>query len=225
MAINSGVYAADGSLRVTVVDGTTHVGVYAADGSINVKVSNGTTDHGFYHWASGAVLVTVRSVAGGSVYAADGSLYVSETPFVHGSQHVTAVSGSLGRITTPILAMDPAWTTADSTPDFIADFDGTVAAGDVFRLQIQAAGGNWSSLLSDTTHTITAPEDAANKASLSNGSLSNGNYEARCNVTHGTTSNWSNTVSFTVAAVSANRRISSAGDVRISSTGDTRIFS
>ena len=96
MAINRGVYAAYGSLRVTVVDGNSHVGVYAADGSINVKVSNGTTDRGFYHWASGAILVTVRSTAGASIYAADGSLYVSETPYKHGSQRVTVVSGSLG---------------------------------------------------------------------------------------------------------------------------------
>lgn len=95
MAINSGVYAADGSLRVTVVDGTAHVGVYAADGSINVKKSNGSTDRGIYHWASGAILVTVRASAGASIYAPDGSLYVSESPYVSGSQRVTVVSGSL----------------------------------------------------------------------------------------------------------------------------------
>lgn len=95
MAINSGVYAQDGSLRVTVVDGSSHVGMYASDGSINVKKSNGSSDRGFYHWASGAVLVTVRSSAGGGVYAPDGSLYVSESPFVYGSQRVTVVSGSL----------------------------------------------------------------------------------------------------------------------------------
>lgn len=121
---------------------------------------------------------------------------------------LTAVLGGAGVSpdlpTAPVLAMDPIWTTADATPDFIADFDDTVVAGDSFRLQIQASGGDWSSPVSDTNHLITAPEDAANEASLSNGSLSNGNYEARCNVTHGTTSNWSNTVSFTVAAASNN---------------------
>ena len=106
--------------------------------------------------------------------------------------------------TAPVLAMDPLWVTTDATPDFVADFDDTVGAGDDFRLQIQAAGGDWSVLVSDTAHTITAPEDAANEASLSNGSLANANYEARCNVTHGSTSNWSNTVSFTIAAVSSN---------------------
>jgi hypothetical protein len=96
MAIDSGVYAADGSFRVTVVDGTSHVGLYAADGSFNVKESNGTTDRGIYHWASGAILVTVRASAGASIYAPDGSLYVSESPYVHGSQRVTVVSGSFG---------------------------------------------------------------------------------------------------------------------------------
>jgi hypothetical protein len=96
MAIDSGVYAADGSFRVTVVDGTSHVGLYAADGSFNVKESNGTTDRGIYHWASGALLVTVRASAGASIYASDGSLYVSESPYVHGTQRVTAVSGSFG---------------------------------------------------------------------------------------------------------------------------------
>lgn len=198
MAIDSGIYAADGSLRVTVVDGTTYVGTYASDGSLNVKIRS---DEFGYYDQSGAMLVTVRSVAGSSLYAPDGSIYVSASPYVYGSVRVTAVSGSLvGGPTAPVLAMDPLWTTADNTPDFTANFDVTVAAGDDFRLQIQAAGGDWSSLLSDTTHTITAPEDAADEASLSNGTLSNGNYEARCNVTHGTTSNWSNTVSFTIAA-------------------------
>ena len=193
----NGFYAADGSMNVTVVDGTSFKGVFAADGSINIKVRS--SEYGVYH-SCGALLVTVRSVAGNSIYTPDGSLYVSASPYVSGSQRVTVVSGSLSSITTPVLAMDPLWVTTDNTPDFTADFDDTVAAGDAFRLQIQVAGGNWSSPVSDTNHTITAPEDAANEANLSNGLLSNGNYEARCNVTHGTTSNWSNTVSFTVSA-------------------------
>lgn len=122
---------------------------------------------------------------------------------------LTAVLGGAGVSpdlpTAPVLAMDPAWTTADNTPDFVADVDDTVAAGDDTRLQIQAALGDWSVLLSNTTHEITAPEDAANEVSQANGSLSNGDYEARMNVTTASgTSAWSNTVSFTVAAVVAN---------------------
>lgn len=122
-------------------------------------------------------------------------------PVISRSFLITVTEAVVVLPTAPVLAMDPLWTSADSTPDFTADFDATVEAGDDFRLQIQAAGGDWSSPVSDTTHTITAPEDTADEASLSNGSLSNGNYEARCNVTDGIlTSNWSNTVSFTVAA-------------------------
>jgi hypothetical protein len=37
-----GLYASDGSLRVTVVDGSTFTGLYAADGSINVVVVEAT---------------------------------------------------------------------------------------------------------------------------------------------------------------------------------------
>jgi hypothetical protein len=101
--------------------------------------------------------------------------------------------------------MHPSWVTTDSEPDFTIDVDDTVVAGDDVRLQVQAAGGDWSVLISDTTHEITAPEDAANEIDLALAALPNANYEARANVTDGVvTSNWSNTVSFTVAATSNN---------------------
>ena len=109
--------------------------------------------------------------------------------------------------TAPVLAMDPLWTTADSTPDFTIDIDDTIAEGDDVQLQIQAALGDWSSLVHDSTHTITAPEDAANEIDLSNGALSNGDYEARARVTRASdsaVSDWSNTQSFTIAATSSN---------------------
>lgn len=106
--------------------------------------------------------------------------------------------------TAPVLAMDPLWDTTDNTPSFAITFDATVTAGDDLRLQIQAAGGDWSSLISDTTHDITAPEDVADAVSLAVGTLANGNYEARANVTtSGGTSSWSNAVSFTIAASNA----------------------
>ena len=107
--------------------------------------------------------------------------------------------------TAPVLAMDPAWVTTDNEPDFTIDVDDTVEAGDDVRLQVQVAGGDWSVLVSDTTHDITAPEDAANEIDLALAALPNANYEARANVTDGVvTSNWSNTVSFTVAAATSN---------------------
>lgn len=92
MAIDRGVYAADGSFRVTVVDGTTYVGTYAPDGSLNVKVRSDETG---YYDQSGAMLVTVKSVASASLYTNNGSIYVSTSPYVHGSVRVTVVSGSL----------------------------------------------------------------------------------------------------------------------------------
>ncbi len=119
--------------------------------------------------------------------------------------------GSLGAVlggsgvslpTAPVLAMDPLWVTTDNEPDFTITFDLTVTAGDDVRLQVQAAGGDWSSLVSNTLHDITAPEDAADEVDLALAALSNANYEARANVVTGLgTSNWSNTVSFTIAAV------------------------
>jgi hypothetical protein len=118
-----------------------------------------------------------------------------------------SASGSVTLPTAPVLAMDPAWTTADSTPDFIIDIDETIGAGDDVQLQIQASGGDWSVLVHDSTHEITAPEDAANEISLSNGSLANGDYEARARVNDGVSnSNWSNTQSFTIAASTATAR-------------------
>jgi len=98
--------------------------------------------------------------------------------------------------------MDPAWVTTDNEPDFTIDVDDTVAAGDDVQLQVAAAGTSFAAPVSDTTHDITAPEDAANEIDLALAALANGNYEARARVTDGVvTSNWSNTVSFTVAAV------------------------
>jgi hypothetical protein len=116
-----------------------------------------------------------------------------------------SASGSVPSISAPVLAMHPSWVTTDNEPDFTITVDDTVEAGDDVRLQVQVSGGDWSSPVSDTTHDITAPEDAANEIDLALAALSNANYEARANVTDGVvTSNWSNTVSFTIAAVASN---------------------
>jgi len=111
-------------------------------------------------------------------------------------------------ISAPVIDMDPAWVTTDNEPDFTIDVDSTVEAGDTVRLQVQAALGDWSVLVSNTNHIITAPEDAANEIDLALAALPNAAYEARANVTDGVvTSNWSNTVPFTVAAVSGGAAI------------------
>lgn len=91
----SGVYAADGSLNVTVVDGSTRTGLYAADGSINVALSPGSGFVGLYH-SCGAWYVTLITSGPANYYAADGSMNVTQSPYVlTGATRVTAVSGSL----------------------------------------------------------------------------------------------------------------------------------
>lgn len=90
----SGFYAADGSWRVSVVDGTTRTGRYAADNSLNIIASDGLSPHGRTH-RCGAMYVTVAPSGYHGINAPDGSLYVSESPYTNKGQHVTVVSGSL----------------------------------------------------------------------------------------------------------------------------------
>lgn len=117
--------------------------------------------------------------------------------FGFGRQRRTSSGGATGP-TTPILTLI---IVSGTNASLAIDVDDTVVAGDTVRLQVQATGGNWSSIVSDTTHTITAPEDAANEVDLSL-SLANGTYDTRALVHHGTDSAWSNTVTFTISVVS-----------------------
>lgn len=87
--------ATDGSLNITVVDGTSYVGNYASDGSLNVFVAPGDSYVGLKH-ASGATNVTVAPGDFVPVYAPDGSLYVNEdTTTRNEGTIVTVVSGTL----------------------------------------------------------------------------------------------------------------------------------
>lgn len=95
----TGIAAADGSLNVTVVSGSSYTGVYAADGSINVIQSPGGTYVGAYH-PCGAWYVTLISNPSTPtpLRAADGSLNIYTTLGINkntiGGQAVTVVSGS-----------------------------------------------------------------------------------------------------------------------------------
>ncbi len=93
MAINSGVYATDGSYRITVVSGASRTGVYAADGSLNVVSSTGGSYAGAYH-PCGAIWVTLQTTGQSKIRAADGSLNVSQTTYQPGTRYVTVVGGS-----------------------------------------------------------------------------------------------------------------------------------
>ena len=114
-----------------------------------------------------------------------------------------ATSGAASGPSAPVLVL----VSATSTAVFTIDVDNTISAGDNVELQIQATGGSWTTLVSDTIHTITAGEDAANQINLSLG-LPNGSYDARARVTDtvgtGLTSAWSNTVvNFTISGAVA----------------------
>lgn len=101
--MSTGVYAADGSLNVTVVSGSSLTGLYAANGSINVVQAVGTLPCGAYHPCGAWWVTTVTSGLVG-YYAADGSMNVAESPYTaHGAVRVTVVSGSLsGTAGTPL---------------------------------------------------------------------------------------------------------------------------
>lgn len=100
----SGVYAADGSLNVSVVSGSSFTGVYAPDGSINVIKAPGGSFVGAYH-PCGAWYVTLVTSGAVGYYAVDGSMNVMLSPYsASGAVRVTVVSGSLtpGGAGTPI---------------------------------------------------------------------------------------------------------------------------
>lgn len=105
-----GIYAADGSINVTVVDGTTRTGLYAADGSWNVVLSDGVGFAGVYH-PCGGYNVTVLTGGPEGIFATDGSLFVQETPYTYsGGLKVTVVSGSLSGFDAPVLT----WTSDET---------------------------------------------------------------------------------------------------------------
>jgi hypothetical protein len=83
------IRAADGSINVTVVDGTTYTGVTASDGSANV-IDDAGTNQGSHH-PCGAFRVTVAS-SGEMGRAPDGSAYVSEDGSA--GYKVTVVTGA-----------------------------------------------------------------------------------------------------------------------------------
>lgn len=92
--MTTGVYAADGSLNVTVVSGSSLTGLYAANGSINVVQATGLVPCGAYH-PCGAWWVTLVTSGLHGYYAADGSMNVAESPYTSkGAVRITVVGGS-----------------------------------------------------------------------------------------------------------------------------------
>jgi len=97
------LYAADGSMNVTVVDGNSYSGLYAADGSLNVIKAPGGTYVGLHHPCGALYVTAVTDTSFYPAYAPDGSLYVTNTgmPKKNQGAPVTVVSGSLFGPSTP----------------------------------------------------------------------------------------------------------------------------
>lgn len=91
------LYASDGSINVSVVDGSVFTGLYSADGSYNVIAASGSTFVGLHHPCGALYVTPVTDTTFRNAYAPDGSLYVTNTgaPNKHQGLPVTVISGSL----------------------------------------------------------------------------------------------------------------------------------
>jgi hypothetical protein len=132
------LYAADGSLNVTVVDGSTLTGLYAANGSYNVVEVDGITLTGLYH-PCGAYNVYVASAdwTGGSIHPC-GALVVSTTPYYKNTNKITAVSGTLGGVD---VALVLTWTSGTGTLTPTFTLSGAIEEGDAITLSIYSDAG------------------------------------------------------------------------------------
>jgi hypothetical protein len=92
----AGLYAADGSYNVNVVDGLTFVGRQGANGALNVFQVNGVAVVPYQH-VSGAINV-FRSTGGEGNQHPSGAWHVSSTGtggYKHNTNTITVLSGSL----------------------------------------------------------------------------------------------------------------------------------
>ena len=98
------LYADDGSLRITVVNGTTLTGLNAPDGSMYVVEGNPAIHRGLYH-PCGAMLVKVNADSTSSsipAYSPEGFRNISLAPFgttITGAMRCTIVSGAFANTT------------------------------------------------------------------------------------------------------------------------------
>jgi hypothetical protein len=87
-------HAADGSINVTVVNGSTYVGRYAPNGSMNVVSRTEGTYTGIHH-PSGAMNVVLSNSPSKKGRSPGGGPYVAVSPYTNGGDRVTVVSGAL----------------------------------------------------------------------------------------------------------------------------------
>jgi hypothetical protein len=200
LAIN---YVFDAQATLPGLSATGAVGVMAITGVNGVSVNLGGVQATGIAGTVNFVRLTLAGVSATGI--------VSTLPGIVGnvsaSKNVTGVSASSGlgvinqgQLQQPILTVTSAPFVGN--PTFQFGLDPAIVAGDTVTFQEQVAGGNWSSPIHNVVHTFTAAEITSGTVSFGFADLTNGNYEARVQETHGAvTSAWSNTVSYTVGVV------------------------
>ena len=89
------LYAANGTINVTVVSGSSFVGAYAANGSKNIQLA---PESGFCGRVApcGAEYAVNSPEQQQGLYAPNGAIYITDNPnSTSGALHVTVVSGTL----------------------------------------------------------------------------------------------------------------------------------
>ena len=129
------LYADDGSVRVTVVTGTSITGLYAPDRSMNVIEGIPGVHRGLYH-PCGAMLVKVNADSPGtstSAYSPDGFRNISTPPFtnpISGAMRCTVVAGAFSTTITSTSSGVSYNASADVEWDFVT---GTYKEGTLYK--------------------------------------------------------------------------------------------
>ena len=214
-----GLYANDGSINVTVVDGNSYVGAQAADGSLNVLVVDGSDYTGLLA-GCGAVNVIAAVADSNSYFHPCGAWYISESPYYTGAVKVTVMSGSIGgsSLTAPVLTWDGEVT--DLTPDFAIDITAP-AVSDIITMRVSKDSG--FATYDDATETVSSIGPVVLSGAFDfGGDWTPGTWYVKVSVTRGMdTSAFSNIETITLTS-SASLRVINGGDFRVINGGDFR---
>jgi hypothetical protein len=173
------MFATDGSLRITTVDGTAYTGLFAADGSMNgVIVAADAAGYGIYH-PCGALRIVDSTGATGSA-APNGAIYVT--------------LDTLGALTAPVLTLTSGET--DDPPSFDCDLTDAIV-DDIIWLRWYSDAG-CTTLVDEVSNTIDAGEEATQTAAFTTAEWGNGTWYAKA---FHTRTGWTDGVSAAVETV------------------------
>ena len=173
----------------------------AGDTIGTLSVVNGT---GTYTFTLTSNPDNLFSISGSSLHVA-AALSAGSYAFT-----VKADNGAGSVVTRPLLITVTHVSVEIATPELASNliqwnlvqytFDSEVLqVGDIVEIQVQEHGGDWSSLLSDISHTVTSDEVNSFQLEISENAPTDGDMDARARLERGTsTSDWSVTYNYTV---------------------------